>query len=340
MSCGRARWGLLLLNLAMLAHSGQAQQAVGLPDVPEALAKLSGEGKALTFSPGSFDLPAGGHLQGVQMRYDAAGKRHLALLSHDSGSVAYLLVVEFPAASPGDFSAPGRLIHMHKFPSDGQSPPLRHAGGIQIAGDTLVVGVEDNQAKTRSQVQFWDISNPEAIAQLKHLTVERASDRPKDATAGAVGLVATSQGHLLAVANWDSRAIDFYQSNGKPLADPACRFEQRERWTVAGADKKSWIPDTAFGTYQAINLVADAEQRLYLLGFDTAPAGGDIVDLYRVEHDELIARRLRKLARQPLRLRDGNHFRFAGGAWIHDGRLVILSSPRNVATTTTLNVAE
>jgi hypothetical protein len=336
----RATWGLLLLTLLISTRSGRAQQTVSLPNVPDALATMSGEVQTLNYSRGSFTLPPGGHLQGVQMRYDPAGMRHLALLSHDSDSVAYLLVVEFPAASPGNFSAPGRLIHLHKLPSDGRSPPLRHAGGIQIAGDILAVGVEDNQAKTRSQVQFWDISNPGAIAQLEHLTIERASDQSKEATAGAVGIVATSQGHLLAVANWDSRAVDFYQSNGKPLADPACKFEKRERWTVAGADKKSWIPDTSFGTYQAINLVADAEQRLYLLGFDTAPASGDVVDLYSVEQGEPIARRLRKLARQPLRLSDWNHFRFAGGAWIHDGRLVLLSSPRNVATTTTLNVAQ
>jgi len=329
---------LLLLALAMYTHSAQSQQVRGLPNVSAALANVR-DVQPLSFSLGSFELPAGGHLQGVQMRFDAPGERHLAFLSHDSQSVAYLLVVEFPAKLPGDFSSPGRLIHVHKFPSDGQAPPLRHAGGIQIAGDTLVVGVEDNQAKTRSQVQFWDVSNPASITQLKHLTLDRASNQPKEMTAGAVGLVATARGHLLAVANWDSRAIDFYHSNSMPLADPACTFEQRERWTVELADKKIWAPDAAFGTYQAINLVADAERRLYLLGFDTAPAGDDLVDLYAIEHALPLAKRLRKIARHSIGLRDANHFRFAGGAWIRDGRMVILSSPRNAATTTTLNVA-
>ncbi len=330
---------LLLLTLAMYTHRAQSQQVLGLPNVPAALANVR-EVQPLSFSPGSFELPAGGHLQGVQLRYDASGKRHLAFLSHDSLSVAYLLVVEFPAKSPEDFSSPGRLIHMHKFPSDGQTPPLRHAGGIQIAGDTLVVGVEDNQAKTRSQVQFWDVSSPAAITQYKHLTIERTSKQPKDMTAGAVGLVATSRGHLLAVANWDSRAIDFYHSNGMPLADPACAFEQRERWTIELADKTNWTPDAAFGAYQAINLVADSDQRLFLLGFDTAPAGGDLVDLFAIEQASPAAQRLHKIARHSIRLRDANHFRFAGGAWIRDGRLVVLSSPRNVVAETTLNVAQ
>jgi len=43
------------------------------------------------------------------------------------------------------------------------------------------------------------------------------SEIPKDKTAGAVGIVRRDHDHLLAVANWDARDLDFYQSNGLPL---------------------------------------------------------------------------------------------------------------------------
>ena len=53
-----------------------------LADPVAALEQVAHEGRELTFSLGeAFELPPGGHLQGIQMRYDAAGQRHLAFLS-------------------------------------------------------------------------------------------------------------------------------------------------------------------------------------------------------------------------------------------------------------------
>ncbi len=155
-----------------------------ISNVAAALASVPAEGKLLRIARGDARVPPGGHLQGIQVRFDAAGKRNLAFLSHDSLSVAYLVIAELPANLDGD----GRVVHVHEFPSDGQSPPLRHAGGIQILGNVLVVGLEDNQQKTRSEVQFWDVSTPEKPAPWKHLTIRR-SGAPKDKTAGAVGLL-------------------------------------------------------------------------------------------------------------------------------------------------------
>ena len=57
-----------------------------------------------------------------------------------------------------------------------QTPPLRHAGGMQLAGDVLAVGLEDNQQKTRSEIQFWDVADPARLVQLAHLTLRRDGD--------------------------------------------------------------------------------------------------------------------------------------------------------------------
>src|SRR5262249_31208403 len=144
--------------------------------------------------------------------------------------------------------------------------------------------------------------------------------------------------HLLAVANWDSRAIDLYTSNGKALSDVGCKFEHRSRWQDATADKGDWQPDKIFGAYQAINFVADVGGKLFLLGFDT-PGSNDVVDLFAVDTGLAANKQLRKLARKALKLQADNHFRFAGGAWIADGRLMIVSSPRDFSGETLLNLA-
>jgi hypothetical protein len=326
--------------LAVLAgfpgFSAIAQSLHHLSDFPAALAVIAGEGQLVTFAQGGHLLPPGGHLQGIQWRPDAVHQRQLAFLSHDSNSVAYFLVVAIDDKTTAGEPDDNRILHVHHLPSDGQQPPLRHAGGIQLVGDVLVVGVEDNQEKKRSQVQFWNVANPSEPLPMTHLTIERRSEQPKEMTAGAVGLVERDKDHLLAVANWDSRALDFYVTNGKPLADSQCKFTLKTRWQVEIASKSSWRPDSSFGTYQAINLLADTERRVYLLGFDTTPAGQDVVDLFRVELDQPPAI-LQKLDRRLIRLVGDNHFRFAAGASVQDGRLLILSSERNVAPRTRLN---
>ena len=231
------------------------------------------------------------------------------------------------------------MIHLQRFPSDGQSPPLRHAGGFQLLGSTLAVGVEDNQDKKRSQVQFWNVANPTSPRQLEHLTIERASSQPKYVTAGGVALIEHGKRHVVAVANWDSRSVDFYQSNERPLADTQCRFERVTPWNVEEADKSDWQPDKEFSTYQAINFLTDESGALYLLGFNTEGVGQNIVDLFAVELDAPATNHLRKLARQTFRLTEGNSFRAGGGAWVQAGKLIILATERNVGSETTLNVA-
>jgi hypothetical protein len=303
-------------------------------DVVSAFERLPSTSEAVAFALGNTTLPRGGHLQGIQVRFDAAKNRQLVYLTHDSQTVAYLLIVEFMP----DFGQPGRVVAYREFPSDGRSPPLRHAGGIQVVGDVLAVGLEDNQQKTRSEVQFWDVSKVEAPVQLKHLTVPR-SGAAKDKTSGAVGLVRRETDHLLAVANWDSRAIDFYVTSSASLSEPACRFKQLVRWHVDSAETSDWRPDASFGTYQAINLLGDSRGGLFLLGFNTTSAGQDIVDLYRVRLDEAPDKLLQKLAQKQWKLPKDNGFRSAGGIWVDRGRLAILSSQHSLAPQTWIGIA-
>ncbi len=330
------RANLAVLTGAMLLAGvarGEPASSLRLVDVRGAFEGVAAEGKPLEFTLDGAKVPGGGHLQGIQMRFDPAGRRYVAFLSHDSDTVGYLLVVEFPP----DLSA-GRVVHVLQFPADGQQPPLRHAGGIQLCGDILAVGLEDNQDKTRSEVQFWNVAQAEEPVQLEHLTVRR-SGAVRDKTAGAVALIEREQDHLLAVANWDSRAIDFYASNGKPLSDPECRFAFLTRWQNDIADKADWRPNPVSGSYQAINLVSETDGSLYLVGFDTAFPSLDLADLFALDLDQPPARLLRKVSQRRMQLHGEAHFRFAAGLMIAGGRLTFLASDRNLGERTELGIA-
>lgn len=283
----------------------------------------------------SLRVPPGGHLQGIQCLTDEAkADRTTIVLSHDSLSEAYLVTADCPS----DLSGLGRVASVQLLPSDGQLPPLRHAGGFQLTGNVLAVGVEDNQQKLRSQIQFWNFALREQPQQLQHLTIVRRSSMPKDMTAGAVGLVRLDRSYLLAVANWDSRAIDFYVSNGKELIDRACRFEFRDRWEDASADKSGWRDGPRFGAYQSINLVADASGRIAIFGFETSPQGEDRVDVFAIDRQQPLSRRLRKVASKTVKLVEGSHFRNAAGLVAAPGKLTLLASPNQLGPTTTLSI--
>lgn len=324
--------------VSMSVHGAIAQDTAthgrAIENIEASLGGLPEIAESVELSIGNFDLPHGGHLQGIQLRRDEARQRDIAFLSHDSETVAYLVVAEFPLGLAGA----GVVTHIHKFPSDGQSPPLRHAGGFQIAGGVLAIGLEDNQLKTRSEIQFWNIADAAKPTQLERLTIRRRG-QPKEQTAGAVAIAPRSQDHLVAVANWDSRAIDFYVSNAKPLAESACRFSHLAQWRVDTADTEAWHPDRQFGTYQAINFVTGANGRLYLLGFNTESTGADVVDLFAVSVNETPARMLSKLARKSIKLVAGSHFRSSGGASTAGGQLTILASPSQLAGELQLNFA-
>ena len=320
--------------LARAEEPGRLGFAPRLDDVAAAIANLDATSEAASFSLGDRQLPRGGHLQGIQVRYDAVKNRHLVFLTHDSQTVGYLLVVEFAE----NFRQPGRVIAYQAFPSDGQSPPLRHAGGSQLVDDVLAVGLEDNQQKARSEIQFWNVVNPEKPTQLQHLTLARAG-AAKDRTSGAVGLVRRDNDYVLAAANWDSRAIDFYLAADLPLSHPDCRFKPIARWQANSAETSSWRPDSILGTYQAVNLLGDERDRLFLMGLDTTSSGVNVVDIFAVRLDRPPGQILEKLSRKVLELPRENQFRFAGGIWVDRDQLAILSSQRNLGAETWIGIA-
>lgn len=345
---------LLLSFLAALCcgavtGSSNAAAAADAPptDVPAAFRNPSGNVEPLRFSLAGRTFPAGGHVQGIQLRPDRQHSQDHLILSHDSNTAAYLVIAAIAADDPANSAGKNRIVHIQMLPSDGEQPPLRHAGGIQRVGDLLAVGVEDNQAKFRSEVQFWDIADPSEPTQLSHLTIQRRGERPKDMTAGAVGIAERDNDFLVAVANWDSRNIDFYQSTGKQLDDPNCRFQHAARWNAPLPASRT---GKGAGSYQAIQLLTGEKDsatgrdpkpspQLYLLGFETTVASKDVVDLYVVDLADSKVE-LQLLEQREVKLSGDQHFRFGGGATLDSGHWEFLATPRQLTPQATISLAK
>ena len=245
-----------------------------------ATAALAAQPDTLTVVlPEGTVVPQGGHLQGVQAWRSPADGRWRVALSRSSNTLGQVYVAEFGEKLAGR----GRVARVIDFPSDGRKPPLRHAGGFQVADEILAIGLEDNQDRLRSEIQFWDLRDPARPRQLAHLTVRREGDRPGDMTAGAVGLLVRESDALLCVANWDAAALDFYQSNARPLRDAAYRFTHVGRWKASGTDRQAWQPDGIWRSYQSVHLLSRKPGKLQLLGFAGDGMKNSFLDVFTVE---------------------------------------------------------
>ena len=313
------RW----LTLALCWLPVVAAQESSPPDLQSAFEQLPATGMELTFARGQLDASAGGHIQGIQIVHDAVHRRYLAFLSHDSRDHAYVLVAAFPET----LAKPGKVVHIHRF----EKGPLRHAGGIQIVDNMLIIGLEDNRRKDRSEVRFLDVSDLTNWKTLDHLTIQR-NGAPKAYTAGAVALAFTNDGLLAAVANWDSRAIDFYRSLTPSWADVRCTMEFVGRWQEATADRSRWLPDSTYGSYQAINLFASPNGQLQLFGF-CQTGRNEIADLFQVNLSTPRSIHMRKVASRSFELPAGQHFKYGGGAGQPTGELWLFSTERHLSDT-------
>ena len=313
------RW----LTLALCWLPFVAAQDSFSSDLQSAFEQLPAAGMELTFARGQLDVSSGGHIQGIQILHDAAQRRCLAFLSHDSRDHAYVVVAAFPET----FDSPGEVVHIHRF----ENGPLRHAGGIQIVNNILVIGLEDNRRKDRSEVRFLDVSDLTNWKTLDHLTIQR-NGVPKAYTAGAVALAFTNDGLVAAVANWDSRAIDFYLSLTSSWADVSCTMEFVGRWQEATADRSRWLPDSTYGSYQAMNLFASPDGQLQLFGF-CQTGRNEIADLFHVKLSTPRSINMHKVASRSFELPPGQHFKYGGGAGQPTGKLWLFSTERYLSET-------
>ena len=100
-----------------------------------------------------------------------------------------------------------------------------------------------------------------------------------------MGIAEVDGRHVLVVGSWDSAVLDFYQSNGKPLHDPRCRFSLTCSWIAQEADRTAWS-DPAYGSYQNLNLITGESGQLFLAAFCREDSA-NVMDLYAIRSNHL-----------------------------------------------------
>jgi len=296
------------LLICGLRPAQAAEMNPRVDDVLAALANVAPTPRLVPCHSGDFAVPAGGHLQGIQQA--TIGEQRFAILSGSSSAESYLALIALDGAM-------GRVAEIE--PLLGR--PFKHAGGFQVCGDYLAVGIEDDNTKQVSKIWIVALGELLKAAGPKPIIEIERRGAYKRATAGAVGMAKANGRHLLCVGTWNSATIDIYHSNGKGLGDPACAFAFRETWDVKNADRSNWS-DGDFASYQNLNLVVDGNDRVFLIGF--AHTGGkDVMDVFELRLGNAVPmeNRLKKLCRHALQGQETS-FRHGSGLTVVDSSTV------------------
>ena len=293
-----------------------------ISNVRESFNEINQFAISLNLCKQSFLLPSGGHLQGVQKL--VYKESQLIVISGSSKNESYFLI--------GDLQNDGEILHYEAISNE----PFRHAGGIQIIGDILAVGIEDNVKKDKSKILFFDLTNPFKPNKLQ--TEILRSGLVKRSTAGAVGIVKLASHHLVAVGTWNSASVDFYISNGRSINSQYCTFKPISSWDNKSADKSDWIDDN-WASYQGINLLQERNGNIYLIGFGRNTNGEDWMDLYFVNLNSKPDRILRKIGKKHVYCENGTSFRWGGGVSMHSSEgLFAYAIERKIDEETTINI--
>ncbi|HLP51554.1 MAG TPA: hypothetical protein VK154_11760 [Chitinophagales bacterium] len=271
-------------------------QVSRLDNVPDAFMRIPDSKPVLVhFYNTKHKVPEGGHLQGVQA-FSFNGKEHLALTG-SSGSYSYYVT------APVDSEA--RLVKL-------LDSPYRHAGGCQLAGDMLYVGVEDNVAKDKAKVIALNIDG-----EIQGTVAERKG-RYKRSTAGATAVIKVNW-EIIAVCDWDSKHIDFYLPT----------------YEGYGLQETYTMPDTGVaGAYQSINLVADTAGHIFMIGFCKA-GSTNRADLFSVDANY----QLTLLSSRYFKTTNGCSFRYGAGLRvINKNTLAIYTCQRALKRKNAVNV--
>lgn len=260
---------IYILGLFLIFVSNiQAQEHDAIKDIIAEFNKVNTQSEKIRFSKRGFKIPQkGGHYQGVQVKQYNNGERY-AFISGSSAEISYYFTIALGETN--------KVLAYQEI----QPKPMIHAGGFQIIQDKLFVGIEDDKARTISNISVYDISRPENTNQAPILTIERKGLYQK-ATAGAVAITDYENKHLLFVGTWDNATIDIYWSNGKPLSDSNCTFLQEKTWVANDANKTNWLTPT-YGSYQNMNFIKQQDGKLFLLAFCETAEEKNIADLYEV----------------------------------------------------------
>ena len=287
---------ILILGMWLAPISGICQQ---VENEPQAFLSLSQTPKVYCFKNKLNVVAEGGHLQGIQL-IEREGIEKL-LISGSSSAYSYILEANLEQEITTD------LIPL-------MQKPYKHAGGIQVSRNYLIVGIEDNEAKTSSKICLYDFQNEDLNKASPILTIFRDGEA-KIKTAGAAGLLEFQRNYLGVVSNWDSRNWDFYSIEPrKKEQELIYSFEAPKEW----------------GNYQSINLIKD-KKSIYAIGFYGNKQTGT-ADLIFISHLASFEPRMEKIASKSFLCKKGVDFNTAVGLQVDsEGKLSIWATQRDAS---------
>ncbi len=293
----------LIILLLLLSCFASAQ----ITDVPLAFERIPEKARVLSYNAPHNKLPKGGHIQGIQ-EYAADSSNYIVLTGSSNSYSYYLISGEGWKTQWGYRYSPAvRKLF---------DSPLRHAGGCQVNGKWLAVGIEDNRSKSESKVALVDLSNGKA-----NTVIERRGTY-KRSTAGAVGFTTCANGtQWIAVGDWDSKHIDFYKSKSEIQ-----HFDSVDTYTAGNVN---------WPAFQSINLVSDSAAQLFLIGFSLYQ-GENRADLFRVNYANGV--QLKLISTRYFKCTYGAGFRYGAGIIVKDGALAIMASARNLKARNKANI--
>ncbi|MCB0855379.1 MAG: hypothetical protein KDD63_24315 [Bacteroidetes bacterium] len=289
----------LFLILPLLTFSQQ------IKNVPQAFNSLNPDPEVITLTNKIKVPKKRGHFQGVQV-IEQNGSQKL-IISGSSRRKAYLLQADLTKKKAE------KLITL-------MTDPYRHAGGFQVDNQYLIVGIEDNIAKTSSKVCLFNYLNENLEQANPTLKIDRAGE-PKRYSAGATGLMAIDTNYLLLVTNWDSRDWDFYEVNPE---------------TGEYLFLKSFHAPGDWGSYQATNLLRD-DEAIYAIGFYQGNGGcqADLILVSKLDDFNLI---MEKMATKIFSCQGGVDFSGAAGLEVdREGKLSVWGTQKNTGKKIVLN---
>lgn len=321
-----------------------------VPDMRAAFRQIRTHGDKLGFyhtqSPGAYLQPGSSHYQGIQR----LRRGNFLAVSGSTSQAAELLIVHLPSRVGTGRLQSNRLVS-NPIPLLPNQPPasdrvvrvepmdriFTHAGGFQIVGDYLTVGVEKG---SESKVLFYDLVNPSSPVKLPYEIIRKPEGPPPvDPTpavlaeykrpAGAVGMVKRKDGrYFLVVGRTNSNILDFYLSTTATMQNAqfilVTTWREREVRAENGMDRE-------FGNYQNLNFVRQCDGQIFLVGLHNNTAGLNIVhigedwaDLFRVEFAANRQAIITKVANRHLYCKDMCNLDAGGGVYVEpSGGLLI-----------------
>lgn len=306
---------LILTFLACLFLSGHSQNRKIKVDLVQIFWDIPSKAKVVEYKNALKINNKGGHLQGVQMTL--VNGEEVAYISGSSNNEAYLVEVHL-----GKKEVTRVYDLMYK--------PYKHAGGIQVYDDKLVVGIEDNSEKDKSRVCAYSLDKEKGFDTNPLYQIQRQGE-PMRSTAGCVGIASWKGEEVVVVGDWDTKHLDVYVIENNEVSE-----NPHYKITVAELDRSNWV-DRNWYSYQNINLL-NFNGQLYLVGMGQDQKGRDIADLYSFQPEKGNTA-LKKLASKSFNCTRGVNFRAGAGIMLFpDNTLGIISCGGHVDKSSYLNI--